>query len=104
MSFNLKPADGRAIDLLLDRQRTVAAGGNGMDTDGMSRSFSPHMDVVNPESLEAAERVLSLLSLIPQEEPPAGLVEKTMARIEGSLDTRDRHSYRHPIVDTTTHA
>ena len=76
-----------------------------MDTDGMSRSFSPHVNPVSQEHLAAAESVLGLLSLLPQEDPPAGLVERTMARIEGAIDTtREHRPFRSPVVDTTTHA
>lgn len=75
-----------------------------MDSDGMNRSFAPHVDLVGQDNLAAAERVLGLLSLLPPEEPPMGLLERTLAHIEGAVDTRGHRPFRSPGADNTTHA
>lgn len=76
-----------------------------MDTDGASRGFSPHIDPVLPDRLIAADAVLGLLNnYFPEEDPPADLVARTMARIEGAVDTRAPRPFRSTPVDATTHA
>jgi hypothetical protein len=75
-----------------------------MDVDVTSIGFSPHVDPVDPEQMAAAERVLGLLSLLSEDEPPANLVERTLARIEGAVNTREHSPYRAAAADATTHA
>jgi len=104
MTMNLSDEDRRAIDLLFDQQRTIVGGGNGMNADGLVGGFSPHAPAVSQERIAGVERVLSLLDMLPLEEPPPGLVERTLARIEGSMDPADRPPLRHPTLDSTAHA
>jgi hypothetical protein len=86
MSVNFTAEDRRAIDLLMDRRHLVAAGGNGMDAEGMSGGFTLHETPVSQERLVPIEGVLELLSMMPVEEPPAGLVERTLAWIDQKAD------------------
>ena len=88
--FNVKLSDNnrRAIDLMLDRG-TAASGANQspFSRDGMSAAsgYVSHTTPADQESVQAVQRVLDLLSLLPNEEPPTDLVERTMARIEQSV-------------------
>jgi len=79
----------RAIDLMLDRGMS-AAGPNGSpfsSRDGMSAAagYVSHTGPADQQSVQAVQRVLDLLSLLPNEEPPADLVERTLARIEQAV-------------------
>lgn len=104
MNAKLSEEDRQAVDLLLDRQRAVAPGGNGMDVEGMTRGFSPHVVPVNQDRVIAVSELLGLLDLMPSEEPPPGLVDRTIARIEGSIAAPEHEPFRPAAVDTSTHA
>ncbi len=97
VTVKLSDDDRRAIDLMFDRGAAATAG-IGRDfssADGMSSGgYHPHAAPINPDSLEAVERVLGLMSLLPDEEPPAGLVERTLARIEQSVDAVEAMTFR----------
>jgi hypothetical protein len=73
MAKRLKPQDAHAVDLLLNK-----AGANTMRQD--SRYHAPTNDDQR-DSIERVEALLTLLQQWPAEEPPANLVERTMARI-----------------------
>lgn len=91
--------DRRAIDLLLDRSPAASAGGQQAtlsSVDGMnSAAYLSHETPIDQDSVHAVQQVLSLLSLLPDEEPPLGLVERTLARIDQSTDgAGDAMQYR----------
>ncbi|HEX8914267.1 MAG TPA: hypothetical protein VF796_18100 [Humisphaera sp.] len=54
-------------------------------------AFSTHASPIDPERLQAMQGVLSLLSLLPDEEPPAGMLERTLDRIERSTARPGEH-------------
>jgi hypothetical protein len=64
-----------------------------MDGDGMSMAgYTTHAAPVGTDAVQNVERLLGLLSLLPAEEPPADLVERTLARCEmGSVETAGEH-------------
>jgi hypothetical protein len=86
MSAKLREEDSRAVDVLLDRGSVVSglpANPSSQPSDGMSTAgFSLHASPVEPERMKSVQQVLDLLKLLPDEEPPAGLVERTLARID----------------------
>ncbi len=108
MSVTMRDEDRRAIDLLLDRSPATAGGGNGMDGDGMSAAvYTTHADPTSQDAIEGVERLLGLLSLLPAEEPPADLVERTLARCEqGLIGTAAEHLPFRPTagLDSISHA
>ena len=71
MDATLRNEDALAIDLLLNR-----ASGSG------SAGFVQAVDGVSPERVQAAEKVLGLLRLMPAEEPATDLLARTMSRLE----------------------
>jgi hypothetical protein len=79
----------RAIDLMLDRGTAAssATGASFSSRDGMSAAsgYVSHTSPADTQSVQAVQRVLDLLSLLPSEEPPADLVERTIARIEQAV-------------------
>ena len=76
MSKNLSARDGQAVDLVLDRVQRVSAEGN--------FAFTPSNGVA-AQSIEATRRVLSLLQMLPAQDPPADLAARTMARIDEAV-------------------
>ena len=108
MSVTMRDEDRRAIDLLLDRTLASAGDGNGMDGEGMTAAgYTTHATPIAPEAIHGVERLLGLLSLLPAEEPPADLVERTLARCErGSVGTAAEHlPFRLPAgLDSVPHA
>lgn len=88
--MKLSNEDHRAIDLLLERGAAASVSGNSATqsaADGMSSAsgYLSHSQPVNSNSLRAVQQVFDLLSLLPDEEPPADLVERTLARIDQSV-------------------
>jgi hypothetical protein len=79
----------RAIDLMLDRG-VPASSPNGlpltnMDVMNTGAGYVSHTTPAEPQSVQAVQRVLDLLSLLPDEEPPVDLVDRTLARIEQAI-------------------
>ena len=73
---SLNPEDRRALDLLLDRSSSVVGTGiAGFTEAGVSQ-----------ERLAAAQRVLQTLDLLPAEEPPADLLDRTLRRVGETPD------------------
>ncbi len=81
MSMTLRDEDRRALDLLLDRTSTAAYGkadGNG----GAGAVFAGQSGSVAVERIEAAEKVLRMLDLVPAGDPSQDLVGRTLERVE----------------------
>jgi hypothetical protein len=76
MNKQLISEDRRAVDLLLDRGHVSCDGKPGV-------YLSP--GEVAPQRAQSLEKILSLLQLIPVDEPPADLTGKTMLRIDEAL-------------------
>jgi hypothetical protein len=68
---SLSAEDRKAIDLLLDQGASTA-----------DLAVVPHAPVVAPNRIAAASKVLQLLSHLPEVDPPADLVPRTMRRID----------------------
>jgi hypothetical protein len=96
MGVNLRNDDRRAIDLMLDEGHaaTAGAGSNLSTVDGMNVGYLSNASPISRDSVQAVQTVLSLLSLLPVEEPPVGLVERTLARIDASVDAVEHVAYR----------
>lgn len=103
---NLSEEDRRAVDLLLDRRLAAAGNGSGMDSDGMNAAmYTPHAPV-GQDRIERVERLLDVLNLLPAEEPPPGLVERTLAFVQNATgDVTEGHlPFRPPAMDSVSHA
>jgi hypothetical protein len=86
----LSNEDHRAIDLLLERGSAASASATGSalsSADGMSSAsgYLSHAAPVNPNSLRAVQQVFDLLNMLPPEEPPADLLQRTLDRIDQSV-------------------
>ena len=78
MSLKLTEDDRRAIDLLLDQGLSPDAAGG-----GRAGFAPPAFDAVRARLRHAGE-LLKLLNAMPITEPPADLVARTLARINGA--------------------
>jgi hypothetical protein len=74
MANKLSHEDSRAIDMLLDGDRS------NMTMVGSSNVKSGKMNMKN--RIKAADRVLRLLSQMPSAEPSADLVKRTLQRVD----------------------
>ena len=72
MKLTLGQDDRRAVDLLLDRTASVTGNGNG-------HSMYAGAESAIGERIAGAQRLLRLLELMPQVEPPQDLVSRTFA-------------------------
>ena len=78
MTKRLGERDRRAVDLLLDRSTGTENGdGNGNGNGG----YVAHAALATEPGIAAVQSVLSLLDMLPADEPPADLLERTMSRI-----------------------
>ena len=77
MAKRLGKEDRRAVDLLLER-----ADGVGSSTPAVEQLFAAPVQANFERRLDAVDKVLSLLDLMPVPQPPADLVSRTMRRIE----------------------
>ncbi len=86
---NLSAEDRKAIDVLLDQGASTADGG-----------VIPHTPAASPKNLLAASKVLQLLSQLPEVDPPADLVSRTMGRIDQDIADRAlrREARRRPAA------
>jgi hypothetical protein len=75
MSKRLKPQDAHAVDLLLNKAGATS----------MGHKYNRPTDDQERASIERVEALLTMIQQWPAEEPPAGLVERTMARIDGAV-------------------
>jgi hypothetical protein len=93
LSVKLSVDDKKAIDVVLDH---AALGGK----TGLTRMATP----VQQRHLSAATKLLSLLSELPETEPPANLVAKTMAKIDQHTARQMGHRVVNPVsVPTNVH-
>jgi len=75
--FRLSDDDGRAVDMLLDRATSSNNGNNHNGGGGLNAE-----PAIMRDRLESVESILSLLNEMPQDEPPANLVAKTLRAVE----------------------
>src|SRR4051812_41398536 len=98
MARKISHEDSRAIDLLLDR----AANGRGETVESVAGSVHVKSSKANIRSrLVAAERVLKLLDNLPAVEPPADLVQRTLARVEESPMSIHPGTQQFPFTGTS---
>lgn len=81
MTPTLREEDRRALDLLLDRGPAASA-----QADGGALYAGP-AGQVSQERVRSAEKVLHLLDLLPDAEPPQDLVARTLRRLGASVPT-----------------
>ena len=74
MNVTLKKADAVAVDLLLDRSRAAVANGPRFAAAAVAQ-----------DRLQSAEKVLGLLQLLPDVEPPQDLLSRTLRRVDQRL-------------------
>jgi hypothetical protein len=94
MTKRLGDSDRRAVDLLLDQ--AVDGDGNG--------GYVVHAQPALGPGVPGVQRVLSLLDLLPEEEPPADLITRTMARIEGRGSAAPIHPAAAALMTNRPHA
>lgn len=75
MKPTLGQDDRRAVDLLLDRAASIAGNGNG-------HSVYASTDQAMGDRIAGAQRLLKLLELMPEVDPPQDLVSRTLRRID----------------------
>ncbi|MGB7157695.1 MAG: hypothetical protein WBD40_06490 [Tepidisphaeraceae bacterium] len=85
MTKRLGVSDRRAVDLLLDRSTGMGNGGMG-NGDG-NGGYVTHAQPATEPGIQGVQKVLSLLDLLPSEEPPIDLVTRTMARVDARAGT-----------------
>ena len=96
MNVTLRNEDALAIDLLLDRSSAASSDGNGGPA-----AFVQAADGVGPERVRAAEKVLSLLRLMPAEEPANDLAARTMSRLQEGFQPA---AVDRPVIDPMIHS
>ena len=84
-ALTLSAEDRRAVDLLLDLGTTNAQAVTRTATAACQRRVA------------ATNRVLAMLDQLPTVDPPATLVARTMARIDGALPLLERQAAVTPI-------
>jgi hypothetical protein len=94
MTKRLGDSDRRAVDLLLDQ--AVDGDGNG--------GYVVHAQPALGPGVPGVQRVLSLLDLLPEEEQPADLIARTMARIEGRGSAAPIHPAAAALMTNRPHA
>jgi len=79
MTKRLGESDRHAVDLLLDRSMGATNGsGDGTGSGG----YVTHAQPGTEPGLQSVQRVLSLLEMMPTDEPPADLMARALARID----------------------
>ena len=96
MTKRLGDSDRRAVDLLLDQAVDGGGDGNG--------GYVVHAQPALGPGVPGVQRVLSLLDLLPEEEPPADLIARTMARIEGRGSAAPIHPAAAALMTNRPHA
>jgi hypothetical protein len=84
MSSRLRDEDRRAVDLLLDRAASGSAAGNGHGSHSgrhLAAAFTPVSGDVQTR-LPAVQKVLQILDMLPAEEPPQDLLNRTLRRVD----------------------
>ncbi len=102
MDLTLREEDRRAVDLILDRAATV--GGNGNGGNGGSTGFAA-ADASLGERVARVHKLVHLLDAMPQFDPPADLVERTLRLVESAsgmpaaeLHVPDMLAAQRPVV------
>jgi hypothetical protein len=96
MTLQLRDADRRAVDLLLDR----AATGTGVNPNGAGNGNGHHGASFSQVSgdvqtrLPAAQKVLQMLDMLPAEEPPQDLLARTLRQLDAARANHRRRSGR----------
>ena len=99
MTVRLRDEDRRAVDLLLDRAaagqgvRPPAAGnghGSGNGNGSHATGFSP-VTANGHAGLPGVQKVLSMLDMMPAEDPPQDLLARTLTRLDAEMG-------KHPSV------
>ena len=75
MNLTLRDEDRRAVDLILDRSPKAAGNGSGQTVYATADPSLGHR-------VSQAQRLLQLLEWLPEGEPPADLVGRTLRRVE----------------------
>ena len=81
----LNDKDARAVDWIMSQQSGAGVGGSFA---GAGMSFDASLG----DRVERVQSLLSLLDLLPAEEPPADLVGRTLARLHRSAAAESRPS------------
>jgi len=79
MAKNLRHEDSRAVDLLLDRSLTATGHATAAGSSSVKNGKNNFRNRLN-----AAERMLRVLDLMPASDPSPDLVQRTLQRIEES--------------------
>jgi hypothetical protein len=83
MNWKLSDADRHAIDLLMNRRQGISDGdGNG----GSSEPFSSLSGPSVHQRLHRLENFLKVLELLPASDPPQDLADRTLRRVEQSVN------------------
>jgi hypothetical protein len=80
MELTLREEDRRAVDLILDGAASVGGKGNG---NGGSTGFAA-VDPAMGDRVARVTKLVHLLSAMPQIDPPADLVERTLHFVESA--------------------
>ena len=98
MTKRLGESDRRAVDLLLDRTTGAEGNGNG--------GYVAHAQPATEPGIQAVQRVLSLLDVMPADEPAADLIARTMARIDSraGVAAQPIHPATAAMMTTRPHA
>ena len=93
VGVTLRDEDRRAVDMLLDRTQRVSGNGDG------GQVFVSG-DGVSPERLDRAGRLLGMLNLLPQAEPPQDLLARTLRRLDepAAAAAAGMMEPRHPLA------
>ena len=96
MTKRLGESDRRAVDLLLDQAVDGEGNGNG--------GYVVHAQPALGPGVPGVQRVLSLLDLLPEVEPPSDLIARTMARIDGRPMATPIHPAAAALMTNRPHA
>jgi hypothetical protein len=87
MNWTLSDADGRAVDLLMNKHTGVPDGngdGDGAADGGSSKPFGAALHNPLEQRLQRVERLLKVLDYLPAVDPPNDLVNRTLKRLDGA--------------------
>ena len=95
MAKRLNAEDGRTLDLLLDGAAKTGGNGNG----GQPLS---HHGIASKDRVAATQSFLKLLDVLPAEDPPADLLERTMRHIDRASGIREVNVSLNPSTFSTS--
>ncbi|SRR6266446_3831963 len=97
MNLTLREEDRQAVDLLLDGAAAVVGNGN---ANGGQVVYAV-TDASLGERVARTQKLVQLLAVLPQEEPPADLVERTLRFVEDTGSRRHSAAPQIPnLLDT----